>query len=192
MIGAVVLAAGRGERMGTPKGSIKVSGRSFVETILGTLEAAGVEAVRVVVAPRDAGEQVPLGDERRIVNPEPERGMLSSVRCGIRALPGGFDAVLLWPVDHPRVSAETVSALVAAWRGSGAPVVVPSFAGRRGHPALFDARAAGELFTAPDELGARAVVLSHDDRIELAVEDAAILDDIDTPADFERAYPGQA
>ena len=90
------------------------------------------------------------------------------------------------------MSAETVSALVGAWRGSGAPVVVPSFSGRRGHPALFDARAAGELFTAPDGLGARAVVLSHDDRIELAVEDAAILDDIDTPADFERAYPGQA
>lgn len=188
MIAAVVLAAGRGERMGAPKAAIEVSGRTFLESILRTLEAAGIGTVRVVLAPPGAagarGEP-----ERWVVNPDPDRGMLSSLRCGLRALPENVQAVLVWPVDHPRVSAATVRALAGAWRLGRPPVVVPSHGGRRGHPVLFDAGLIGELLAAPDRDGARAVVRAHEDRVELPVDDGAILDDIDTPADLARAFP---
>ena len=183
MIGAIVLAAGSSSRMGRPKAGMRIGthGPTFLDAILSTLEAAGISTVRVVVPP---------GSSRReahdVVNPDPDAGMLSSVQCGLRALPSGFDAVFVWPVDHPLVGSDTVIAMVAAFRAGGAPIVVPTHEGRRGHPVLFSARVVPELFTADGSRGAVAVVKAHDDRLELAVADRGVLCDIDTPEDYER------
>ena len=184
MIGAVVLAAGRGERIGGPKATLSVdaSGRTFAAAILATLRAAGVEAVRVVVAPGQRLEGAGL-----VENPDPARGMLSSVQCGLRALPPGAEAVLVWPVDHPLVRTETVIAMIERFRSGRAPLIVPSHRGRRGHPALFAAETIPELFTARPEEGARAVVHAHADRVELEVDDPGVVTDIDTPEDHARA-----
>jgi CTP:molybdopterin cytidylyltransferase MocA len=183
LIGAVVLAAGASSRMGRPKAAMTVGreGPSFLEAILATLDAAGVAVVRVVVRPGEAREAV-----RDVVNPNPTAGMLSSVQCGIRALPPGLAAVFVWPVDHPLVDKATVLAMIAAFRTGGAPIVVPACDGRRGHPVLVSARVLPELFTVDASLGAAAVVHAHADRVELAVEDRGVLSDVDTPGDYER------
>jgi molybdenum cofactor cytidylyltransferase len=188
--GAVVLAAGRGTRLGAPKAEARADGPTFVEAVLRTLREAGIADVRVVLSPALAGSLVPepVPADLAVVNPDPARGMLSSVRCGLEALPPGLDAVLLWPVDHPRVRAATIRALVSAHAASAAPVVVPVHEGARGHPVLFDARVLPELLAAPPEIGARAVVHAHADRLELAVDDPAVAEDIDTPDDYERAF----
>jgi molybdenum cofactor cytidylyltransferase len=171
VIGAIVLAAGSSSRMGRPKAALTLGrdGPSFVDAITNTLSAAGVSAVRVVV-----------------INPNPASGMLSSVQCGVRALPSGLDAVFVWPVDHPLVERDTVIALIAAFRGSAPPVVVPTHDGRRGHPVLFAARVLPELLVADGTRGAAAVVHAHDDRLELPVADRGVLCDIDTPEDYAR------
>lgn len=187
MIGAVVLAAGASTRMGAPKAALTVhAGTSFVETILTTLRVAGVGAVRVVAAPG----AFPAADP--VVNPDPARGMLSSVQCGLRALPGDCEAILLWPVDHPLVTPSTVGAMVAAFRAGDPPVVVPTFGGRRGHPVLFARRVVPELFSADPALGARAVVHAHPDRLELLVADPGVIQDVDTPEDYRQLLAGAA
>lgn len=184
MIGAVVLAAGRGLRIGGPKATLAVdsAGMTFAGAVLATLREAGVETIRVVVAP---GHRLAEGD--LVENPDPSRGMLSSVQCGLRALPAGIDAVLVWPVDHPLVRTETVTAMIARFRSGRAPVIVPSHRGRRGHPALFAAETIPELFTARPEEGARAVVHAHADRVEFEVDDPGVVNDIDTPEEYARA-----
>ena len=182
MIAAVVLAAGAGSRMGHPKADLVVpgTGTTFVDAVLATLAAAGISEVRIVVAPGAAGARA-----GEVVNPDPSRGMLSSVQAGLRALPPGAEAVLLWPVDHPLVSAATVRSLVDRFRRDAPPVVVPTHEGRRGHPALFAARLVPELLAADPSRGARAVVLAHADRVELPVADRGVVLDIDTPGDLE-------
>ncbi len=181
MIGAVVLAAGSSTRMGRPKSEMTIGphGPAFIDTILAILDASGISAVRVVVAP---------GHERRdvhhVLNPDPAAGMLSSILCGLRALPEGLDAVFVWPVDHPLVARETVVAMIAAFRTGDAPLVVPTHEGRRGHPVLFAARLLPALRRADPSRGAVAVVKAHDDRLELAVDDPGVLCDIDTPEDY--------
>jgi CTP:molybdopterin cytidylyltransferase MocA len=116
--------------------------------------------------------------------------MLGSIQCGVRALPSGITAVLVWPVDHPLFEKDTVVAMIAAFRAGEAPVVVPVYGGRRGHPVLFSPRALPELFTADGSRGAAAVVHAHADRIELAVADRSVLLDVDTPEDYERLVAG--
>jgi molybdenum cofactor cytidylyltransferase len=183
VIGAIVLAAGASSRMGRPKAAMTLDpqGPTFLDAILASLEASGVAAVRVVVRPGRKRRDV-----RDVVNPSPAAGMLSSVQCGLRALPDGLDAVFVWPVDHPLVLRATVDAMIAAWRTGGAPIVVPTHGGRRGHPVLFAARVLPELFQADGPRGAAAVVHAHADRLELPVADPGVLHDVDTPEDYAR------
>ena len=181
MIGAIVLAAGAGSRMGRDKATLRVGtgGPTFLEAIEQTLGEAGVELVRVVIAPGR-----PHSSRHAVVNPNPAAGMLSSIHCGLHALVAPLDAVLIWPVDHPSVTTGTVTALVAAFEAAAAPIVVPTYEGRRGHPVLFAASTFHELIAADPSQGARAVVHAHADRMELPVDDPGILIDIDTPADY--------
>jgi molybdenum cofactor cytidylyltransferase len=179
MIGAVVLAAGSSSRMGTPKADLPTpDGATFLEAILATLGGAGIGAVRVVVAPGAAHAT------SSVINPDPARGMLSSVQCGLRALPQDCEAVLVWPVDHPLVTAATVISMIEAFVAGNPPVVVPSHGGRRGHPVLFAGRVLPELLRADPREGARAVVHAHDDRLELAVPDPGVVTDVDTPEEY--------
>ena len=150
MIAAIVLAAGASERMGQAKADLQMpGGTSFLESILTTLRRLRVPAW-VVVGPDDR-RAAPPGAEL-VVNPDPSRGMLSSLQCGLRALPPGTGAVIVWPVDHPRVEPGTIATLIAAQRAHGAPVVLPRKDGRRGHPVVFAGGALEELAGLPDTL----------------------------------------
>lgn len=185
MIGAIVLAAGSSSRMGRAKADLPTGpyGRTFVETIEETLAGSGVSAVRLVVAP--GLSRLP---RHAVVNPDPSAGMLSSVQYGLGAFTEELDAVLVWPVDHPLVERDTVLAMIAAFQSTGAPVVVPTHGGKRGHPVLFAARVFPELLGADPSLGARSVVHAHDDRLELPVEDGGVVVDVDTPEDYARVF----
>jgi CTP:molybdopterin cytidylyltransferase MocA len=170
--------------MGRDKAGLSLpDGRSFLDAIRGTLALLGIDAVRVVVGPGD-----PRAGDGVVVNPDPSRGMLSSVQCGLSALPEGTDAVLVWPVDHPRVGMGTVATIIAACRAQGAPVIVPKYSGKRGHPVLFAGVALGELGALPLTSTAADVVHAHEDRIELDVDDPGVTDDIDDPQTYEQAF----
>ncbi len=191
LVGAIVLAAGKSERMGRPKPLLPCRGSTFLGAILESLAAARVSAVRVVLGFH--AEQVrrasALPDGLVAINLEPERGMLSSVRTGLVALPSGLDGFLLWPVDHPLVAPASVETLIAAFERFGARVAIPVHAGRRGHPALFATPLAAELMAAPESEGARAVVRAHAaDLLEVPVEDPGVVTGIDTPAAYAEAF----
>lgn len=194
-IAACVLAAGRSRRMGSPKAWLDAGGQPFVVRLLGSLRTAGVARCLVVAPVHDAAMQAVCDAHAAelLVNPDPERGMLSSIHIGLRALRTGgatapaVDALFVAPVDCPRVQPQTLALLIAQFAATHAPIVVPSHGGRRGHPVLFAARLFDELLQAPLDVGARAVVRAHTaDRLEVPVDDAAVLDDVDTPEDWAR------
>jgi molybdenum cofactor cytidylyltransferase len=188
MITAVVLAAGASTRMGEPKALLRTpDGRRYLEAIAATARAGGCDDVLVVLGP-------PHGEAIRAVvaataaapamatawNDHPERGMLSSVQAGVRAL--ACDA-LIWPVDIPFVAPATVRTLVM----HGGTIVVPVHNGRGGHPLRLAHAHLAEVMTLDPARGLKALLDAHSAEVtRLPVDDAGVLVDVDTPDDYAR------
>jgi len=185
---AVVLAAGAGRRLGgVAKALLDTGGATFLARIVATaIEAGAARAIVVVGAPfaeAVAAEATRLG-ARVVVNPDPARGMASSVAAGFAALDAGNHA-LLWPVDHPWVRASTVAALLA----TPAEITVPRHRGRGGHPAAV-ARTVWPALAACGSRsdGARAILRDPQwRRVDLEVDDPGVLRDVDVPSDLAPA-----
>jgi molybdenum cofactor cytidylyltransferase len=189
---AVVLAAGRGARMGgVAKALLAIEGESFLARLARTLAAAGAPDAVVVVGPPH-GDQVAAEAARLGMavahNPAPERGMASSVATGFAALANRPDhAALLWPVDVARVAPATVSQVVAA--AAIDLIAVPTWRGRGGHPSAFGRSLWPELVAcAALPAGALSVVHRDPGRVRrIEVDDRFILADVDRPDDLEPA-----
>jgi CTP:molybdopterin cytidylyltransferase MocA len=191
VIVGIVLAAGRSERMGKLKPLLPCGRTTFLGAILDTLAASAADDVRVILGhgADEVRSATGLPDELFRYNPDHAAGMLTSVQCGIRSLPRSTLGFLIWPVDHPLVTVETVDLLLGELSRGDPAVVLPVHGGQRGHPVLFAAALAVELMEAPASEGARAVVRAHrSDRIEVPVEDPGVITDIDTPEAYAAAF----
>jgi molybdenum cofactor cytidylyltransferase len=123
------------------------------------------------------------------LNPEWEKGQLSSVRAGLRSLEKiQIDGMILCPVDHPLVSTRLVSDLVQRFYESKKAIVLPTYNGRRGHPVIFSKALFGELLAAPEEKGARAVVWAHAGEVlEVPTDEEGVILNINDPDMLQRA-----
>lgn len=187
---AIVLAAGASSRMGQPKALLPLGpdGEPFVSRIVSTLVGAGI--ARVIVVTREPLrlpiERLALPSTEIAVNASPERGQLSSLLTGLDYV-GDGSAVMMTPVDVPRVSADTVRALIDTWRLTGAGVVRPSFRGRHGHPAIFGSAVIAALRAADVAAGAKPVLAAFRGvSVSVTVDDEGVVDDVDTPEAYER------
>ncbi len=184
---ALVLAAGRGERLGEVKALARIGDRSLLERNLTALRDAGFDPVLVVTGHHPAAveaEALALG-ARPVRNPDPDQGMLSSLRVGLAALEPGVPGVLVQPVDHGGVSPATLAALAETVARSPGQIVVPSWRGRRGHPTWFPASVFPELTSGELADGARTVLRRDPSRVRhLEVEDPWVVRDIDRPEDL--------
>jgi len=190
MIWAVVLAAGKSERMGSAKLLLPLDGRTLIETVLQGVLRSRPDGVLVVVG-ADRARLEPVVERfpvRIVFNPDFERGMLSSVQRGLRAVPPAARAVLVFLADQPPPPASVVDRIVAAYRKTGKGIVLPACRGRRGHPVLIDLKYRFEIATLDPRIGLRRLVRGHpDDVYEVPARTPAILKDIDTPRDY-RAF----
>ena len=168
MLAAVILSGGASSRMGSPKALVSYQGRPFLEHLLDVTKHPAIGVRRVVLGP-DAeaiSKGISLAPDEIVINHDWEKGQLSSIHAAIRSLPPNTDGLLLCPVDHPLVSAVLIDSLIDAFRATRAPVVVPLYEARRGHPVIFSAAVYDELLKAPMDQGARAVVWAHKNEIQ--------------------------
>ncbi len=202
---AILLAAGEGRRVGGPKALLRIAGippeeaaagpsassmsTTFLARCAAVLARPGISSVVAVLgheAERVAAEGHISATIRTIVNDGYRQGMLTSVWRGLDAAEeGGAEAVLIHPVDHPLLAAETVDRVVVALE-EGARIAVPSYAGRRGHPAGFARSAWPALRSAAPDRGARGVLADHPDWIVHVPGDPGCRAGIDTPEDYRR------
>lgn len=190
---ALILAAGASRRMGRPKALLTYAGETFLDRLIGIF---GRFCSPVIVVLGHQAESIRAGLKREavtVINPDPERGQLSSMQCGLAAVPAAADAVLFTPVDYPAIEAETVRKLLSALdTNPDALMAIPRFEGRRGHPVVFRRPLAEEFLALPVLTGeARTVVRAHaNDAVYVEVDDAGTVTDVDDPAAYQRLVEG--
>jgi molybdenum cofactor cytidylyltransferase len=184
MLGAIVLAAGKSERMGFPKALLRLGGQAFLERILHAIAASPIERTVVVVGRHRDEIHEAFPDQTLIFNPIWQQGMTTSLQAGIRALPDGMDGAALFLVDHPWIESSTIHALLGHLRPGN--IVVPVYEGRRGHPVVFSGSVLEEILALGPDTGANTVVRRDPGRVvEVPVEAPGILRDVDTAEQFE-------
>jgi CTP:molybdopterin cytidylyltransferase MocA len=185
LIAAIILAAGKSERMGRPKALLKLSSQTFLERILDTVTACGIDRP-IVVAGHHYNEIAEAFPSLSLtLNPDYERGMSTSVQAGIRALPSGVTAAGVFLVDHPLVGQDTVLALVK--RLQPGQITLPLFGDRRGHPVFFGCELFPEILALLPDQGLNVVVRRDPARlVEVPVSSSSVLEDVDTPEDYQK------
>lgn len=190
---ALVLAAGVSRRMGAANKLLAaVDGRPMVAAVAAMLQASAADSVTVVTGHQAAAVRRALAgfDCRLVHNGEHQRGIGASISAGVAAVAedGGVDAVVVCLGDMPLVRAATVDALIAAFADArGAAACVPVCRGRRGNPVLFGRRFFPELIALGGDRGARFLLQKHAQWVhEVAVDDAGVLVDADTPAEVKK------
>jgi molybdenum cofactor cytidylyltransferase len=190
MIAGLVLAAGESSRMGQDKALLTYRGRTFLETVVANLHAAGLERVAVVLGHRAAKIQraVSLPGAEVVINHDYRRGQTSSLQAGLRALESAdLEAVVLCLVDHPAVSTETIRTLIASFRRHSSAVVIPAFQQRHGHPVLIGRALFGPLLELGPAEGANTVIRKYRDATHfIEVNDRGILLDVDDPETYRQ------
>jgi CTP:molybdopterin cytidylyltransferase MocA len=188
----VILAAGAGRRMGgTPKALLEVEGRTCLERVVTAAHDGGCGSIRVVVRP-GASDVVALARELGAAiteNPTPAEGMFSSVRLGVEHALAGDPVprgVLLFPVDHPLVRADTVARLFETLATSPARTwVQPRHQDRGGHPIALDREAARALVRiTPGRTLRQALDEAGLSGVPLPVADPGVLRNLNTPQDL--------
>jgi CTP:molybdopterin cytidylyltransferase MocA len=172
--------------MGRVKALLPLEGSTFLEVLVERFGLAGVAPIVAVLgsAAPEIRSAIKLSLARVAINPDPRRGQLSSIHCGLDALrPDEVDALFIAPVDVPRIGAGTLTRMVESLGEHR--LVVPTFRGRRGHPPLFAAALFPALRAAPMDRGARAVVREVSERLEMETDDPGVVEDFDAPEDLE-------
>ncbi len=193
MISAIILAAGRSKRMGQPKMLLPWGKSTVIEHVITTFRQAGIEDLLVVTG--GAGEHVNKAIERypvqKIHNNDYATGeMLSSLQCGLRALPDRVQATLIGLGDQPQVEERTIRLICEAYQESNTKLVVPSFQMRRGHPWLVVRPLWAEILALKAPESPRDFLNRHAKEIHYVdAGTPSILADLDTPEDYQNARP---
>jgi molybdenum cofactor cytidylyltransferase len=186
VISGIVLAAGASTRMGAFKQLLPLGDRVVIQVVVARI-ARKVERTFAVLGHRAEEVQRALRDYpvECVYNPDYSAGMLSSVKCGIRAA-ARADAYLICLGDQPGISPGAVDAVLAG-AACRKGIVIPCHGGRRGHPILIRRSYREEILALPPDQGLNRVTRRYpEDTLEVSVDDAQILSDMDTPADYAR------
>ncbi|MBA4178333.1 MAG: nucleotidyltransferase family protein [Leptothrix sp. (in: Bacteria)] len=192
VVGAVLLAAGAGSRLGgRPKCLLELGGVPLIRRQLIALSGAGVDEVVVVLGHHaELIEPAVLDFPLTLVrNLRPDDGQVSSQRLGLAALTGKLDAVIVALADQPMINAQDITALIAAFkkRPQGSSVVYPEVAGERGNPVIFTAEVREQILAGDAHIGCRQWQAANAQAVApFATDNRRYRVDIDTPDDLAR------
>jgi molybdenum cofactor cytidylyltransferase len=193
MIGGILLAAGRSQRMGQPKLALPwKNGRPIIAHMAELFRQAAVDPIIVVTGADRSTIEACLENQPVVTvhNPDyTESGMIDSVRIGLRSLQETpCTAVLISPGDLPAMQVETIRSLIAAFKRTEASIVAPSIDGRRGHPVLVSRSEWMTILEMPEDRTLREFLLIRSESIHhVVVEDPGIVFDLDVPEDYYQA-----
>lgn len=187
-VAGIVLAAGPSSRMGKNKLFLVLEGETVLARAVRRAHAAGLDPVIVVLGHEAEGASALLEGLpcRTVVNPDYARGMNSSARAGIAAVPAGAAAAVVVLADMPLVTAEMIAAAVRRFRESDAPLVISEFGGVQAPPTIYARSLFAEVGSPEGEGCGKRVVRRHRGEACVLEWPASALADLDRVEDYER------
>ena len=188
-VAGVILAAGASRRMGENKMLLELDGESLVRRAAKRALGAGLSPVVVVIGHEAARLRAELKDLPLVfaINPDYTGPTSGSLHRGLDTLGADVASVVVMLGDMVRVTAETLAMLVAAARGTRAPLVVSRYGDVTAPPLLFRRALFGELLAWTGEGCRKAVVQAHKHESLYVDRPVTLLTDVDTPEDFAAA-----
>lgn len=188
-VGAVLLAAGQGNRLGNqPKALLRLQGVPLINRHLIALSGAGVDEVVVVTGyyHEQIEPSIQTFPVQVVRNESPEDGQASSVRLGIEAMGERFDAVIMMLCDQPLVNAADITALIAAFKKRPyGEIVMPEVHGQRGNPIVLSGKVIGEILAAGQNMYCRKYMDAHPELIcHYKTDNEHFVADVDTKEDM--------
>jgi molybdenum cofactor cytidylyltransferase len=191
--GAVILAAGASTRMGRPKMLLPWGGTSILGHLIGVWNKIGAAQVGVVLSPASpvAGEldRLHFPDENRIPNPDPVRGMFSSIHSAA-SWAGWSRSLTHWVLvlgDQPHLHPATLQALIEFAENHPDKICLPSRGGHRRHPVILPAAVFGEIAGATENTLREYLGIRTPATALIEIDDPGLDLDIDRPEDYEEA-----
>ncbi len=190
MVSAILLAAGKAERMGKPKLFLPLGGKPVLQWVLESVLATRVREVICVVRDLAAVRaNVSVADDRLVwlVNDRADSGQSSSVITGLWGVDGTSEGALFVVGDQPLLSSALLEAVIQRFESVSAPIVAPSFQGEIRNPVIFRRNLFPELLQLDGDRGGKAVIEKHREEVELIYwNDEVPFLDIDDQNDYER------
>ena len=191
VVGAVLLAAGSGSRMGhKPKCLLELGGVPLIRRQLIALSGAGVDEL-VVVLGHHAERIEPVVRDFPVTivhNPDPDAGQNSSLRLGLQALSGKIDSVLVALADQPLINAQDINDLIGAYkkRPAGTEVVQPTVDGLPGNPVMFSQSVREQILAGEARVGCKQWQAANPQAVHpWATPNTRYRTDVDSPEDVE-------
>jgi CTP:molybdopterin cytidylyltransferase MocA len=190
-VGAILLAAGSGSRMGhRPKSLLELGGIALIRRQIIALSGAGVDELVVVLGHHaeriaQAVQEFPVTVVR---NPDPDAGQVSSLRIGLQALSPRIDTVLVALADQPLINSQDINDLIGAYkkRPQGSQVVQPEVDGQPGNPVMFSAEVREQILAGEANIGCKQWQSAHpQDVYRWVTANIRYRTDVDTPEDIE-------
>jgi molybdenum cofactor cytidylyltransferase len=194
-IAAVVLAAGRSTRMGSNKLLAEWRGRPLIRSTVEIALASTTRPVIVVTGhERERAEAALRGlDVRFIYNPDYAKGLSSSLKAGIQAVPGECDGALVMLGDMPEIPSPLIDRMIAAFSpADGRNICVAAHEHSHGNPVLWAKSFFPEIEQLSGDSGAKALIAAHEDSVCEVDADETVLRDIDTPEALAALRAGAA
>jgi molybdenum cofactor cytidylyltransferase len=211
-IHAVIPAAGLSRRMGKPKLTLEFDGQSVISRLLETLDCESISSTTVVCRKGDTELLAELDRVcRELPDVESKRGpslsrqavlhietpandppdMRTSVEIALEKIAARYqptenDAWLLIPADHPILDRATLDEVLAAWRRQSSEVMIPTYAGKGGHPTFFRWGLAAEVSHIPENQGINWLLKNAERVSRIAVQSEGVVCDLDTPEDYAK------
>jgi molybdenum cofactor cytidylyltransferase len=191
VVGAVLLAAGSGSRMGNrPKCLLELGGVPLIRRQLIALSGAGVDELVVVLGHyADQIEPAVMDFPVTLVrNPDPDAGQNASLRLGLQTLSPKIDTVLVALGDQPLINSQDINDLIGAYkkRPEGTQVVQPNVEGQPGNPVMFSGDVRDQILAGDAKVGCKQWQSAHPEAVHRWVtSNQRYRTDVDSPEDIE-------
>jgi molybdenum cofactor cytidylyltransferase len=189
LVSAVLLAAGKSERMGSNKLLLPFGARTVLQRTLDNLLASRAGEIIVVLGSKAQEINDSIGERNVtvVLNPNFAKGMSTSLVTGLGMVSQAASFILVALGDQPLVTAHIYNKLIEAALTSTKGIIVPTFEGRRGNPILISTGYRKDLLKQTGDIGGRELMKENpSDVLEVPVDSEAVLVNINTKEEYEK------